>query len=448
MLQVIDIEGSGALAIFNALIAKLSLGEHPEIVSEGSTLEVRQQLSVHLWDRQRVIIISGNSLQGKLAGTAPAALRMLRLMLNTNVLRDVQVWIALRLTESQLREIRSLEEEGLLTFHCLMLEENHIEKDPTKVNRLLKISQNGKLGARWVSGQTTLELLSLLDLLLQRDYAALDALEQPKYTNGPGGYGETSLSKMMRAYYSQVKQREIRWFPKLYVQKMMDEEAWGVKPLPASTPRVERLVLCTGTGRSGTTWFSKAMSLIGLDVRHQANGVHGCSGAEFAIDADWYPWFPVYGGGDCANVGERRSDYHYAHVLHGVRHPLWCIPSLQKNYAAINAEFWAQHGVMPLEFMDATGVQRNAAMYYHINRVIDESHQAEYRFQIEQVEQEWPTLMEILGLQGTPWPQLGKVNYATSWGQYEPYTWTELEQLVGASLCKAIKAQAASYGYE
>lgn len=451
MLQVVSINGltgTGRTELVSLLNEELSRQEQPRLESSRSGLPYWH------WPRQRVVLVAEHA---PLRSLNAACLGLVTELLEEGGYAGYQVLLNEDLSESTYRQLRGIEEQTLnFQYHCFLLHATEVARqrrgagpaEEVELNRLLKTSQNKPINATWLSTGTQEELICLAMLINGRMYDPIYATALDKLSSGYTAKVETPLSQIRRRHYSDLKQREIYWRPKTYTHKLMDEEKWGVARLPAEAPRVKRLVLYTGTGRSGTTWFGEAMKLIGLDVRHQANGEHGCSGAEFAIDADWYPWFPVYGGGDCANVGERRSDYDYAHVFHGVRHPLWAIPSLQKNYAAINAEFWVDAGVLGSHVMDATGVVRNAEMYYYINRAIDESKQAEYRFQIERVEQEWPRLMEMLGLEGTPWPNLGRVNKAVGWGQYEPLTWTGLEDAVGKSLADAIHDQAKGYGYE
>ncbi len=408
------------------------------------------------WRKQGVMMVADHAL---LRGEATLTMKFIQegLLDGTSVNDRIQLILTGDYSESVYRQFRAIEQDTLnMQYHCFILHAPEAVRrqrgggiaGEVDLTRLLKVSQNKPINAIWLSTGTFEEIACLAMLIGSRNYEPVYATSLAKLSSGYTPRVETPLSQIRRQHYSEVKGRDIQWFPKLHTHKLMDEEKWGVGRLPADAPRVKRLVLYTGTGRSGTTWFGEAMARIGLDVRHQANGEHGCSGAEFAIDADWYPWFPVYGGGDCANVGERRSDYEYAHVFHGTRNPLWAIPSLQKNYAAINAEFWVDAGVLEPWVMSAPGVVRNAQMYYHINRAIDASRQAEYRFQIERVEQEWPRLMELMGLHGTPWPELGRVNQAVGWGQYEPLTWQGLEEAVGSTLANSIRQQAKEYGYE
>ena len=87
-------------------------------------------------------------------------------------------------------------------------------------------------------------------------------------------------------------------------------------------------------------------------------------------------------------------------------------------------------------------------MYYAINKTIDDSGQAEYRCQLEQVHDKWNDLMDILEMKDTPDPSLKASNQASGWGQYEPLTWTQLESEVGSTLANSIHQMAKEYGYE
>lgn len=438
MLDVISVESfftETVEEIYTELERRLSLLQKPApITSHG--------IRASRWERQGVIVLSETQ-------TTRALSRDLQGFLEEWRDDDVQIWTRVRLSESIVRTLRQLEKDGVIRYRCFLVgpQKNQDVGEPKELERIVKLSQNKNLRAEWINGS---KAFGFVENMIKSRYGLNYPVEiLPKVTSADTDPVETPLSVIMRRYYSKIKGRQIHWYPKMYVHKAMDEEKWGVDPMPkAKQGSVKRHVLVTGTGRSGTTYFSDLLTLLGLDVGHQRNGKDGCSGAEFSVDHYWYPWFPVYGGGDCANVGERRSDYDYAHVLHIVRHPLWCIPSLMRNYPAINPEFWADNGTMDPKAMDASSIYRNAAMYYGINEVIHESGQAEYVCQLEKIHEHWDTLMDILDMHGTPDPVLPPTNKAVGWGQYEPLTWNELENSVGSVLANSIRAQAKRYGYD
>jgi hypothetical protein len=440
MLDLISVESSSEEVqekFYQELIEQLgTYGKSKLEHSEGG-------LSICSWSRQAVLVVSGEQ-------SVRFPMKALLQLVEEYAATNWQIWTRLKLNESTLRQFRKMETEGKLKFSCYLLAHTYPNADYKQLERIVKISQNKPLGAVWISYSTEKTTSLIISKRMSHQYGLVYPIKTlEKVSSADTDPVETPLSTMMRRYYSEARQRQIHWYPKKYVHKKMDEEKWGVDPLSKSKQgSVKRHVLVTGTGRSGTTYFSDLLTMLGLDVGHQRNGKDGCSGAEFAVDHDWYPWFPVYGGGDCANVGERRSDYTYAHVLHIVRHPLWCIPSLMRNYPAINPEFWADNGAMDPKAMDGSSIYRNASMYYGINKRIDESKQAEYRCQLEQIHDHWGDLMDVLELPGTPDPQLGATNQASGWGQYEPLTWAELELQVGKSLADGIRSQAKRYGYE
>lgn len=437
MLSVISVESYSEEVVKN-LYSELK--RRLDLLQKPRHWKGEQGLDFFQWDRQEVVVVDESS-------SARSPWKGILELIEDCKGTDFQIWTRVRLNESQLRKLRQLEKEKVIQFGCYLVSEDRSDyTDIKELERIVKISQNRPLGAVWIPERT---LDDFVESMIKSRYGLVyDFPILAKVSSADTDPIETPLSYMMRQYYSYLKNRQIHWYPKTYVHKTMDEEKWGVDPLPKKQQgSVKRHVLVTGTGRSGTTYFSDLLTLLGLDVGHQRNGNDGCSGAEFCIDHDWYPWFPVYGGGDCANVGERRSDYTYKHVLHIVRHPLWCIPSLMKNYPAINPEFWADNGVMDPAVMSLSSILRNATMYYGINKFIDDSGQAEYRCQLEQIHDHWSTLMDILELSGTPDPSLKASNQASGWGQYEPLTWAELENEVGKTLTKSIQEQAKVYGY-
>jgi hypothetical protein len=437
MLNIVSVEAHSD-RIYEGLYDKLA---EQLSTTEKVHLETQHGLDVLYYGRQQVMVL-------RKVQSSRFPFRELTTLIEEYKGTDLQVWTRIRLNEGQLRKLRTFEAAGAIRFRCFLVSpkvEAHL--DYKELERIVKISQNKPLGAEWISEKSIPGFI--VNMLNSNSGLNFPIQTLAKVSSADTPPIETPLSSLMRGYYSKLKERAIHWYPKTYVHKAMDEEKWGVDPLPQKEQgKVKRHVLVTGTGRSGTTYFSDLLTLLGLDVGHQRNGNDGCSGAEFAIDSDWYPWFPVYGGGDCANVGERRSDYKYKHVLHIVRHPLWCIPSLMKNYPAINPEFWADNAVMDPIVMSQSSIIRNASMYYGINKRIDESGQAEYRCQLEQIHEHWSRLMEILEMPGTPDPSLKASNQASGWGQYEPLTWAQLELEVGRPLADSIREQAKRYGYE
>ena len=235
--------------------------------------------------------------------------------------------------------------------------------------------------------------------------------------------------------------RKILNFPKTTYSVRSTCEKLGVakrrgKPL-------QRLLLITGSGRSGTTYAARTMQAIGLDVPHELTGADGTSSLFFLVDSDWYPALPWYPGRN--HVGERRSDYEFKHVLHVVRHPLKTIPSIGKIFNGLNFELFEEQGVIPKGIKNK--MLRCAWMYYGLNMLAEQ--QATMRVQLERYEKSWPSIMRMLGKSAsTPFPREVKpANKGTGYRASMPITWEELAAL-DSDLCENIKKMTRRYGYE
>jgi hypothetical protein len=79
---------------------------------------------------------------------------------------------------------------------------------------------------------------------------------------------------------------------------------------------VEKRVLITGCGRSGTKYVAALLRHLGLDVGHETMGKDGVANWCMAVDCEDSPW----GGG--------RRGITFKTTLHQIRHPLKVIPSL------------------------------------------------------------------------------------------------------------------------
>jgi hypothetical protein len=86
-------------------------------------------------------------------------------------------------------------------------------------------------------------------------------------------------------------------------------------PLVEGVARPRKLLLVTGSGRSGTKYVCFVLRRLGLDVRHERMGRDGIASWSMAVDAERPPW------------GVPRSAYDFANVFHQVRHPLAAIAS-------------------------------------------------------------------------------------------------------------------------
>lgn len=233
--------------------------------------------------------------------------------------------------------------------------------------------------------------------------------------------------------------RKIYTLPKTTYSLRSKCEKWGVAK---RRKKEKRMLLITGSGRSGTTYAARTMQAIGLDIPHEKVGEHGTSSLFFLMDSAWYPMLPWYKGRN--HVGERRSDFEFAHVVQIVRHPLKTIPSIGKIFNGLNFELFEEQGVIPKGIKNK--MLRCAWTYYGLNMLAEK--QAELRIQLERYRESWPALMRVIGYEGTPFPASVKpANRGLGFRAATPLTWEDLDAL-DPELSRNIKLMTRRYGYE
>lgn len=239
----------------------------------------------------------------------------------------------------------------------------------------------------------------------------------------------------------QVNGRDIIVFPK-EPHLRSTEEKWGVKKLPRSQ-RVKKEVLVLGTGRCGTMFTTKALRTVGIDVRHEKVGPDGTVSHYFVIDSDWYPMAPWQVKQGKKHVGERRSDFEFAHVLHIVRDPRKAIPSMTKIFGSVTWQFYIDNGIIPDGIKNP--MRRAMHLWLNHNRLAED--QAELTFSLERYQSSWPAIMEALGHVAEYPAHLRPMNKTGGFKKYEPETFDSLIS-IDRDVGKAIKSLARRYGYK
>jgi hypothetical protein len=131
---------------------------------------------------------------------------------------------------------------------------------------------------------------------------------------------------------------------------------------------LEKPLLITGCGRSGTKYTAALLQNLGLDVRHEEMGADGIVTWCMAIESDDSPW----GGG--------RRGIRFNTILQQVRHPLRVIPSLT-TFTPSSWEFIARF--CPCSCTEPV-ILRAAKYWYHWNLHAEQI--AQWRFRIEAIE--------------------------------------------------------------
>ncbi len=208
--------------------------------------------------------------------------------------------------------------------------------------------------------------------------------------------------------------------------------------------KIQLPILILGTGRCGTRFMAKVLQMCGLDVQHELCGEHGTSSHFFHSDFHWYPYLPWYP--DRAHYGERRDDYEFKHVIHMVRNPLTCIPSIAKIFQALEWEFMEDLGY---DVMGKGKILRCMKMYYWINMAVEPqiAHPSTHRFKIERIQFDWKKLPfhSEFNLPMKP-PREKPINVGSGYRRSQPTTWKELKK-IDLDLANEIQRMAKRYGY-
>ena len=131
---------------------------------------------------------------------------------------------------------------------------------------------------------------------------------------------------------------------------------------------LEKHLLITGCGRSGTKYTSALLANLGLDVPHEKMGKDGIVAWCLAVDCDDSPW----GGG--------RRGITFKKILHQVRHPLKVIPSLT-TFTPRSWEFIERHIPCP---MDKPTLLRATKYWYYWNAEAERT--AHWRYRVEAID--------------------------------------------------------------
>jgi hypothetical protein len=128
---------------------------------------------------------------------------------------------------------------------------------------------------------------------------------------------------------------------------------------------MDKRLLVTGCGRSGTKYAAELLQKLGLDIRHEEMGEDGIATWCMVVESEDSPW----GGG--------RRNVQFAAVLHQVRHPLKVIPSLT-TFTSPSWDFIARH--IPCAVNEPL-LLRAAKYYYYWN--LEAEKIATWRYRIE-----------------------------------------------------------------
>ena len=193
-----------------------------------------------------------------------------------------------------------------------------------------------------------------------------------------------------------------------------------------------RPLLVTGCARSGTGYISSIMQKSGYHFGHEQVKGFGLASWEMNFDTNWVPWF------------DARNGLQFNHVFHQVRHPLKTISSVFTTEPKISWDFII--ALIPEIHHTDNHITKCAKYWYYWNKHAEA--QAEWTYQLEQVEKVWPEFCARLDIK----PDLSvfqkvskKTNTRNSVSHY--LTWQELRTQITPELFDKITKLADHYGY-
>jgi len=207
----------------------------------------------------------------------------------------------------------------------------------------------------------------------------------------------------------------------------------STKERQCDDPEIERLVLITGCGRSGTTFISRALTGAGLDVRHEYLGKDGSASWYMNVENANAPY------GCSSTVGLR-----FTHIFHQVRHPLKTIASI--NYSSHASSFAYVAAYVPeIDLIHDSRLVQTAKYWYYWNLLAEAK--AEWRYRIEDIDLVWDEIGQRLGVYLDP-SVLSQLSRKTNTrGDTGKLTWKQLKANIPADLFADIQSMALRYGY-
>jgi len=185
------------------------------------------------------------------------------------------------------------------------------------------------------------------------------------------------------------------------------------------------MFLITGCGRQGTKYIAKALSMCGLDVRHESVGTDGTVSSFYCFESDTYP-------GD--HIVPRPS---FNLVLHQVRNPLDTISSIQTGMS------WN----WTCKFLPV-GAEDELVKRCCYNWLVFNEHaekQAAMTYQIEKLENVWGELQNLIGF-NKPYKNIERLPRNINTRRHTNLNWCDIKR-AAPEIYEDIVLASERYGY-
>ena len=193
-------------------------------------------------------------------------------------------------------------------------------------------------------------------------------------------------------------------------------------------------VLITGCGRSGTHFTVNLLQKANIDSSHEYEKPHHRP----RVRVSWFH-------GDAEHSPNQQD---VIRVIHQVRNPKKVISGFNNvrvmQWEVIDGTLNRKYGLsLEQPYIDDVNLVKNAITYvYYWNRMVEE--RACYRFRIENVREEWDTLVEMLGFEKREYPENGP---HTTLGTTE-HRQIEWDEILQYPIGEDVRNMAIEYGYE
>lgn len=195
--------------------------------------------------------------------------------------------------------------------------------------------------------------------------------------------------------------------------------------------RLETSLAVVGTGHAGTFFVAEMFQALGIDVRHELVGGDGVAGWNFThLLRDEFP-----------QHGLHKDSV----VFQQVRHPLEVISSVvcMLEQTWIDMGDRAKHRGYDWNPLDDNHPVRGMKYWIAWNHFA--AGIADYTYRLEAVRSALPIILNMIGLQNEPMPQ---VPPRLNRHKYDHiFTWAELHE-ANSYLCKIVREMSVLYGYK
>lgn len=206
---------------------------------------------------------------------------------------------------------------------------------------------------------------------------------------------------------------------------------------------IHKKVLVTGCCRSGTKYTNRVLNRAGVKVKHENMGKDGTVSCFFFLDCESYPYDPRTERG---HLGDRLGNYTFDVTLHQVRNPLKAIPAQAAIYSREHLDWVDSNNLVP-SFMSPR-ILHAAHLWLATNEIV--STMADYTYRVENMEEEWPIIANLLNINPVkvPFPQEVKPHHRKRMKPtyYKPLTWQDLFDQ-DAFVAESVRMMADTYGY-